>query len=371
MRRWLPLADAVLRAVVRVLPAPPLAQTQRLTTLLPLLPTAAAAADVCHTDRLIADCSSTATCSAGDSRELGCCLQDSPRQGQGPQQEAPLLQSVAASVAEVTRCVCRCDARAAAPLVVFVSKMTTVLVSELAAQDKVCLAQQLTAKLTLNRTSSQSVLEDIDCAAEIAAEVQKSLQPEKEVFLALGRVFSGVLTRDCSASGLYVLGHRHNPFTFSLSPSACASQDSKSSYTYGAAASSSKTAIRVASDHTLGLYMMMGPSVHPVASVPAGNIVGILGLEELLLKSGTLASTWAAHPLTALSFQAQPMLTVAVEPLSHTDLRALEKGLQRLHQFDPVVEVGLDTASGQRTLSCLGELHMEQCLKELSGRFAR
>jgi ribosome assembly protein 1 len=72
--------------------------------------------------------------------------------------------------------------------------------------------------------------------------------------------------------------------------------------------------------------------VYPVEEVSAGNIVGIVGLEGLVLKTATLASTWACDPLRAITFQAKPMVCVAVEPLSHRDLPKLEAGLQRLYQ---------------------------------------
>jgi hypothetical protein len=39
-------------------------------------------------------------------------------------------------------------------------------------------------------------------------------------------------------------------------------------------------------------------------------------------------------------------------------------------QFDPVVEVGVDD-SGQHTMVCLGELHLQQCLKTLVERFTK
>jgi translation elongation factor EF-G len=124
-------------------------------------------------------------------------------------------------------------------------------------------------------------------------------------------------------------------------------------------------------DMTMGLYIMLGPSVVPVEQVPAGNIVGIVGLSELILKTATLSSTWATYPMNAITFQSKPMLKVAVEPISHVDLRALEFGLQQLHQFDPVVEIGVDGDTGQNTMTCLGELHLEQCVKALTERFAK
>jgi ribosome assembly protein 1 len=110
--------------------------------------------------------------------------------------------------------------------------------------------------------------------------------------------------------------------------------------------------------------------VFPVDEVAAGNIVGIVGLEGIVLKTATLASTWACEPMKAITFQAKPMVRVAVEPLNHKDLAQLEAGLQSLYQYDPVVEVGVDD-SGQHTMTCLGELHLEQCLKVLVEKFTK
>ena len=66
--------------------------------------------------------------------------------------------------------------------------------------------------------------------------------------------------------------------------------------------------------------------------VSAGNIVGIVGLDGLVLKTATLASTWACEPMRAITFQAKPMVCVAVEPLLHQNLAKLEAGLQSLYQ---------------------------------------
>jgi ribosome assembly protein 1 len=58
------------------------------------------------------------------------------------------------------------------------------------------------------------------------------------------------------------------------------------------------------------------------------------------------------------------------QPRNHADLVKLEKGLNLLFQYDPAVEVGLES-NGQHTISCLGELHLEQCIKFLTEKFAR
>ncbi len=70
------------------------------------------------------------------------------------------------------------------------------------------------------------------------------------------------------------------------------------------------------------------------------------------------------------SCQAKPMVRVALEPTSHQDLVKVEKGLSELFMYDPVVEVGVDE-KGQFSMTCLGELHLELCLKMLIERFAK
>ena len=114
---------------------------------------------------------------------------------------------------------------------------------------------------------------------------------------------------------------------------------------------------------------MSGPSISPVKEIHAGNIAGIIGLEETVLKTATLASTISMPPLRPISFQAQPMLRVALEPVHHQDLPRLEAGLQMLYQFDPVVEVEIQD-SGEHTITCLGELHLELCLKMIVEKFS-
>ena len=65
------------------------------------------------------------------------------------------------------------------------------------------------------------------------------------------------------------------------------------------------------------------------------------------------------------------MVRVAVEPRRHQDLLQFEDALQKLYQYDPVVEIDMDAMPhgcgglGQHTITCLGELHLEQCLKSL------
>lgn len=181
-----------------------------------------------------------------------------------------------------------------------------------------------------------SELNPIDAAHAIAQLAAQGLETENaqfdhEVFLALGRVFSGTITAH-SNRPFYVLGYHHDPYA--LEPSTLSLTQANSE---------SQTYRHVIDSSSLGTYMCLGPSIQSVESVPAGNIVAIYGLDQYVLKSGTLTSSLFCYPMTAITFQAKPMLQVAIEPTHHINLKQIEIGLQKLYQYDPVVEVGAVT----------------------------
>lgn len=116
--------------------------------------------------------------------------------------------------------------------------------------------------------------------------------------------------------------------------------------------------------------MMMGRDLHKLDRVPAGNIVGMVGLQEHVLKTATLSSTLACPSLTKMPYQAKPIVRVAVEPEDPRNFGALEAGLQRLYRSDPTVEVHVQE-TGEHVIVALGELHLERCIKDLKERFAK
>ena len=62
------------------------------------------------------------------------------------------------------------------------------------------------------------------------------------------------------------------------------------------------------------LFLLMGREMEALEEVPAGNVLGIGGLEEKVLKSGTLSSVLACPAFTDMYFDAAPIVRVAVEP---------------------------------------------------------
>ena len=52
-----------------------------------------------------------------------------------------------------------------------------------------------------------------------------------------------------------------------------------------------------------GLYLMMGQGLERLASVPAGCVCALGGLDRAILKTATLASSPACRPLAPMLFQ--------------------------------------------------------------------
>jgi len=109
---------------------------------------------------------------------------------------------------------------------------------------------------------------------------------------------------------------------------------------------------------------MMGRITEPIDNVPAGNIVGLVGVDQFLLKSGTLTTSETAHNLKVMKFSVSPVVRVAVEVKNANDLPKLVEGLKRLSKSDPCVLTYISD-SGEHIVAGAGELHLEICLKDL------
>ncbi|KAJ3571253.1 hypothetical protein NPX13_g5447 [Xylaria arbuscula] len=110
--------------------------------------------------------------------------------------------------------------------------------------------------------------------------------------------------------------------------------------------------------------LMMGGKVEPIDDMPAGNIVGLVGIDQFLLKSGTLTTLDTAHNLKVMKFSVSPVVTRSVQVKNAQDLPKLVEGLKRLSKSDPCVLTST-SESGEHVVAGAGELHLEICLKDL------
>merc|ERR1712168_851405 len=110
--------------------------------------------------------------------------------------------------------------------------------------------------------------------------------------------------------------------------------------------------------------LMMGRYVEAIEDVPAGNICGLVGVDQFLVKTGTITTFKDAHNMRVMKFSVSPVVRVAVEAKNPGDLPKLVEGLKRLAKSDPMVQCIIEE-SGEHIIAGAGELHLEICLKDL------
>merc|ERR1719337_739636 len=110
--------------------------------------------------------------------------------------------------------------------------------------------------------------------------------------------------------------------------------------------------------------LMMGRYIEAIEDVPCGNICGLVGVDQFLVKTGTITTYKEAHNMKVMKFSVSPVVRVAVEPRNAADLPKLVEGLKRLAKSDPMVQCMIEE-SGEHIIAGAGELHLEICLKDL------
>jgi len=116
--------------------------------------------------------------------------------------------------------------------------------------------------------------------------------------------------------------------------------------------------------------LMMGRYVEQIADCPCGNVCGLVGIDQYLVKSGTLTTGENFHPFHTMKFSVAAVVQVAVEPKNAADLPKLVEGLKRLSKSDPLVKCST-SKTGQHIIAGAGELHLEICLKDLREDFMK
>jgi len=204
-------------------------------------------------------------------------------------------------------------------------------------------------------TDPSSVTDPKQPASSSNNETNDKHKHKKSIIMGLARVLSGTIY---SNQDYHVFGPRYKP-TF----------DDNESTT----STTSPPPTR-----NIKLYLLMGSSFIQVPSVPAGHICAIYNLEDLQYKSVTLCNTYdgmmsfggGTKGLIQEQAKRRPLVKVNVEAVSSADTDRLEKGLVKLCLADPAVEV-IATSKGERILSCLGEIHLEQSILDLKRTYCR
>ncbi len=102
-------------------------------------------------------------------------------------------------------------------------------------------------------------------------------------------------------------------------------------------------------------------------SVSAGDIVAVIGLKDLGT-GDTICDPKSPIALETMVFPL-PVMSVAVEPRSQSDIDKLNLALSKLAEEDPTFKVHQDPDTGQTLLSGMGELHLEIIVDRLVREF--
>ncbi|XP_056134287.1 elongation factor-like GTPase 1 [Lampris incognitus] len=291
---------------------------------------------------------------------------------------------------ELKRAFLQCSSGDDQPVIVFVSKMFAVDIKSLPqnkqrplTQEEIAQRRELARQRHADRMAANQQAESIEGCSQpgstpqaaqpagdnstggecISSQMEnlmvketKSEEEGKETFVAFARVYSGVVKR---GQKVFVLGPKYDPAQgLSLLSEGCVASDLLPAVPHLSCCSVDS------------LYLLMGRELEELEEVPSGNVLGIRGLEEYVLKSATLSTSPACPPFTPLNFEATPIVRVAIEPKHPSEMPKLVRGMRLLNQADPCVEV-LIQETGEHVMVTAGEVHLQRCLDDLQQRFAK
>lgn len=161
---------------------------------------------------------------------------------------------------------------------------------------------------------------------------------DRSRFYAFGRVFSGTVATGQKVNIMgptYVYGKKYDYFTKNIQRT----------------------------------VLMMGARVEQIDDVPCGNTVGLVGVDQYIIKTGTITTIDDCYPIRPMKFSVSPVVRVAIACKNAKDLPKLQEGMKRLEKSDPCVLCIMDEETGENIIAGVGELHLEICLKDLREDF--
>ncbi|PCH71540.1 MAG: elongation factor G [Bacteroidales bacterium] len=115
------------------------------------------------------------------------------------------------------------------------------------------------------------------------------------------------------------------------------------------------------------LYQMHSNKQNAIDRVEAGDICACVGFKDI--KTGdTLCQKETPIELESMDFP-EPVIGIAVEPLTQKDLDRMGMALAKLAEEDPTFHVKTDEESGQTVISGMGELHLDIIIDRLKREF--
>jgi len=115
------------------------------------------------------------------------------------------------------------------------------------------------------------------------------------------------------------------------------------------------------------LYQMHSNKQNAIERVEAGDICACVGFKDI--RTGdTLCQKETQIELESMDFP-DPVIGIAVEPLTQKDIDKMGMALAKLAEEDPTFQVKTDEDSGQTVISGMGELHLDIIIDRLKREF--
>ena len=102
-----------------------------------------------------------------------------------------------------------------------------------------------------------------------------------------------------------------------------------------------------------------GPNRIQMSEVKAGNIVGIVGLQDAYSGETLCEKENIFPPFESIKHIFEPVVTKAIEPRKTQQLAKFISILKRVSREDPTLQVKINEDTGQYLVSGLGELHID------------
>ncbi|MFH1849257.1 MAG: elongation factor EF-2 [archaeon] len=104
------------------------------------------------------------------------------------------------------------------------------------------------------------------------------------------------------------------------------------------------------------VFIYNGAKREIVENVPAGNIVGVAGLQAI---PGETISLSPSEPFEKIQHIFEPVVTKAIEAKRPSDLPKLIEVLRTVSKEDPTIVIQINEETGEHLISGMGELHLE------------
>ena len=115
------------------------------------------------------------------------------------------------------------------------------------------------------------------------------------------------------------------------------------------------------------IFQMHANKQNQVDSLGAGDIAALVGFKDI--RTGdTLCAEKAPIVLESMDFP-DPVIGLAIEPKTQSDVDKLGIALAKLAEEDPTFQVRTDEDSGQTVISGMGELHLDIIIDRLKREF--